>query len=341
MKVIAITPFRKMDYLTSLLIEGLDEMGIEIIASDGGNGVKRVYSDSEIISHSKSADYILVFWGKGPDERWPRSSSLRHPKYYLLDTINRPDRTAYIDGSEWTSTGHPEIFEIVPSPFDSNKKLIKQAAEAALDPTRYKGEPWINQKMFDYCRWYFKRECYPEDKKAGIIPLSFGCFNRDFINQESTLKKDIDIFCCFGQSYTGLRHQIINYCQSLKNKGLNVILSSHVGHEEYLNLIRRSSISISAWGGGNCCNREWEVIANKSCCFVQKHMIEITNKPQDGIHWVEYETMDEFDKKINFYLNNREFCDKIGTDGFLFALENHTSISRAKTMINFMRSDAI
>ena len=66
MKVIAITPFRKMDYLTSLLIEGLDEMGIEIIASDGGNGVKRVYSDSEIISHSKSADYILVFWGRDP-----------------------------------------------------------------------------------------------------------------------------------------------------------------------------------------------------------------------------------------------------------------------------------
>ena len=79
MKVIAITPDRKEDSLGSLVIEGLYDAGLEVIASDPGNNVRDVYSDDEVIEHSKDADYIFVVWGK--------LKGVRPPKYYLLDKI--------------------------------------------------------------------------------------------------------------------------------------------------------------------------------------------------------------------------------------------------------------
>ena len=64
MKIITITPDRKMDTLGTLVIDGFYDNGIEVIATDWGNNVKRIYSDDEVIEHSKDADYIFVIWGK-------------------------------------------------------------------------------------------------------------------------------------------------------------------------------------------------------------------------------------------------------------------------------------
>ena len=63
MKVIAIVP-KKSDYLVSAIIEGLFKNKVEIIGTEKSNNVKRAYSKTEIISHSKDAKYILVFNGK-------------------------------------------------------------------------------------------------------------------------------------------------------------------------------------------------------------------------------------------------------------------------------------
>ncbi len=64
MKVIAITPDQKLDAVVPVVMEGLYDLGIDVIATDFGNGVKKVYSDYDVVKHSKDADYIFVCGGR-------------------------------------------------------------------------------------------------------------------------------------------------------------------------------------------------------------------------------------------------------------------------------------
>ena len=334
MKIAVICPHEKTDAMASLIIEGLYDLKIEIAASDPGNGIKEedIKVDKEFVEYAKSADFIFVLWGKGPDERWDRSSHLRHPKYFLLDQINRPKNTVFVDGSEWTATGHPETYDgMIETPYSRGRKIPVQAKEAKENLERYKGSPWINHEIRKKCQWYFKRECYPEDTLSGIIPLNFGCSksylgNKDYWHKE----KPIDIFCSFGQVYTGLRYEVEQACKELEQEGYNVsFISNHkVSHEEYLKTISSSKITISAWGGGNCCMREWEAMANGSCCFVQRSEILFPNRPQDGFHYVEYSSIKEFKRKIRKYLKNEELCREIGKRGQQFVSNIHTAAAR-------------
>ncbi len=310
MKVIAIIP-TSFDYLVSSIIEGLYKNNVEVIASEKGNNVKRAYSNEEIIRHSKDADYILVFNGKiivNP-----------LPKIFLLDKINRPEVTAFIDGNEWTFSGYPE------------KNQVK---ESLKNPKRRRGKKWINEKMLNYCRWYFKRECYPEDSKLGIIPLLFVAEDRYFGNYN--LKKKFDVFCSFGQKNTGLRKNVEEVCRKLKLEGYNIIIKSSIPYKQYKKLISSSYISIDAWGGGDCNARFWEIIANKSCCFSQKYNILFPNTFIDGYSYVEYSTIEEFEEKLRYYLKNKKKCLEIAERGYEHLLEYHTSKQRVKYLLDIL-----
>jgi hypothetical protein len=338
LKIALITPHKKLDALAPLIIEGLYDHEVIIVASDFGNGIKPedVRSRLSFVKFAKKADFIFVIWGKGPDIRWPKHYSNRHPKYYLLNFINRPDRTVFIDGSEWTSSGYPENIKRIPAPFLGNKKIPKQIMEAKIDPYRCRGEPWINIKMQKKCRWYFKRECYEQDLDYGIIPLYIGCMKKyfgDFSGQKKT-----DIILSFGQIETGLRFEVQTICLKLKHEGYNVKIIKGLDYQQYLNELSKSYISVSSWGAGNSCMRMWESMANKTCCFVQKPEIIITNKPQDGLHDVEYSTTVEFETKIREYLNNKKKCIQIGLDGYNFVKNNHVGASRIKYILNIINS---
>ena len=329
MKVIAITPDRKFDAVAPSVIEGLYDLGAEEIASDPGNGVKRVYSDDEIVSHSRDADFVFAFWGK--------IRGNRPPKYYLLDRINRPDITAYVDGSEWTCTGYQDTNEKIFAPW-VGKEINKQIFEAKNNPSRCKGSPWINKSMLAYCKWYFKRECYWEDYESGIIPFNVGCINKYFGNFQN-IEKEIDIFCSYGHVMTGLRHETEIICKKLKKEGFNVVFAQNLSHEEYLKTIAKSYISVSAWGAGNSCMRLWESMANKTCCFRQKTIIEFPNEPVDGEHCVVYSSPEEFEKKIRWYLKNKDICVKIGQKGFDHAVKYHSSRAKVEYMLDIMKQN--
>ena len=90
MKIVVIPPKQKLDYLAETIIEGLYKNNIDVYSSDLGNGIKGedVYTDKEIIEHSKDCDYIFVIWGKV-------KRNFPGPKYYLLDKINQLDYILY------------------------------------------------------------------------------------------------------------------------------------------------------------------------------------------------------------------------------------------------------
>ena len=313
MKVIAIVP-KKSDYLVSAIIEGLFKNKVEIIGTEKSNNIKKTYSKTEIISHSKDAKYILVFNGKVIGNI--------PPKYFLLDKINKPHITAFVDGSEWNFSFLPEKNQIV---------------ESLKDSRRRKGEKWINQTMFNYCKWYFKRECYPEDAKKGIIPLIFAAEEKYFGNYDC--KKTIDVFCSFGQKMTGLRKGVEKICRKLKTEGYKIIIQNNLPYDKYIKLISSSYISIDAWGAGDCTARFWEILVNKSCCFAQKHNILFPNSFRDGYNYVEYSTLMEFDEKLRYYLKNKEKCLEIAERGYQHLVKYHTAKQRARYLLKILEQN--
>lgn len=321
MKIIAITPDNKLDAVCSTIIEGMNDCNVEVIATDLGNSVIRAYTDQEVIYHAKDADYVFAFFGKVRGNR--------PPKHYLLDRINRRDISVYIDGSEWTSTGYPDGKENVSTPWGTYNS---QVYEAKFNPRRCKGNPWLNEEMLKKCRWYFKRECYPEDSKNGIIPLNVACQNKFFGNYD--LEKDIDVFCSFGQLGNGYRYEIENFCKLLSKEGFRVEIKKGLNYQDYLQHINRSFISVSSWGAGNSCMRMWENMANKSCCLAQRTEIEFIDKPDDMVHYVEYSDMIEFEKKIRYMLANRDRCIEIGKNGHKFVKDKHTGKARFQYIID-------
>ncbi len=307
MKVIAITPHKKEDTLTIFIMDGLNNIGADVIATDLGNNVKKAYKDDEVIEHSKDADYILAFAGKHGYNGVPA------PKYYLLDKINRPEVTAYIDGSEYNWTSF-----------------------------RTKNYPRINEEMYEKCNWYFKRAVYEEDlDRDKIIPCYIGARNSYFDYESKKVSKEYDFYCSFGgpagHVSTGLRKPVYNYCKELNNNNsFNSVVGEWLDKDNYFKTIKKSYIGISAWGAENCCRRMWEILSNKTCCFIQKPFIIYPDKFVDGESCVYYETIDEFKEKLNYYLQNKDECIRIGNNGYEHVLKYHTSSKRVNYMLKIM-----
>jgi len=315
MKIIAITPNKKQDYLTETIVEGFKKLNTKIFASDTGNGILESYNDEIIIEESKNADYIIAFFGKIRDNK--------PPKHYLLDKIDRWDRTAFIDGSEWTCSGYP------------NQNQLYQA-QILKDESSRRGEPWLDTRFFNKAAWYFKRECYKEDIDMGVHPLLFGFVDR-MRCEELGQKKDIDIFCGFGQDKDGLRKEAKDACFSLQ-KDFNVVISSKLSYEEYKKTLSRSLMSIDAWGGGDCCARIWEIMGNGVCCFYQKYNISFPDMPEEDKHAVSYRTKEELRDKLNYFLYKKDEALKIGEEGKKFIENFHSSKARVEKMLQTMET---
>jgi hypothetical protein len=311
MKIVAITPNKKQDYLTETVIEGFKHLNAKIIASDVGNGIEKSYDDQTLIDESKDADYIIAFWGKVRDNN--------PPKHYLLDRINRWNRTAYVDGSEWSQTGYPEPNQLF------NSQILK------IDSFR-KGKNWINQHFLQKAAWYFKRECYKEDAQLGIYPLLFGFVDRMKVLQNEN--KDIDVFCGFGQDKDGLRKEAIAICDSF-SLDYNINISKNLSYSDYKQTLSKSLISIDAWGGGDCCARLWEIMGNGVCCLYQKYSVCFPNMPEEK-QALSFSTKEELKQKLEYLLSNKHEAKKIGEEGKKLVEKFHTSEARVISMLEIM-----
>jgi len=315
-KIIAIFPNGLKDTIARLISDGFDNTkNVDLIRYDYLN---KKYTEEEIINHSKNANYIFVFWCK-----YQHQFAGQNYPHDLLDKINKPEITVYVDGSEYNCTGHP-------SP--NQGKLSK------TDPSKCKGEPWIDEKMYERCKWYFKRETYEEDlERKKIIPLLVGAESSFFKENGNWWKeKEYDIFCSFGHTTTGLREETQEICLKLKDEGFNNIIGSGFPYKQYMDYIIQSHIGVSAWGAGNSCRRMWEIMSNKTCCFVQKKQILFPNIFEDGVSYVEYSTPEEFESKARHYLKNKDKCIEIGKNGYEHIKKYHTGTKRLEYMLKVM-----
>lgn len=308
-----ITPDGKQDYLAELIIEGFRARGDILVATDLSNGIlaSEVMADDKFVKLSPQFDMLLVFFGKVRGNRLP--------KWHLLDRMqNVPkDRIVYIDGSEWTCTG-----------WEANN----QSRDSLLDPSKRRAEPWLNEPMLKRVGHYFKRETYQQDRHRGVVPLPFGLFDRHVLSES---EKDIDLFCSFGHTRTGLRKNLIEACTQLRKlrPDLNIVVGSGYTRHQFSDMMARSRIAVDAWGGGDCCDRFWEAIGARACCLYQRYNIEMPFPFTDWIHAVSFSDMGEFSKRVDLLLDNPDLTKQIGYAGLEHAQFYHTSFKRANSIM--------
>lgn len=308
-----ITPDGKQDYLVELIIEGLRKRGVQIFATDQSNGIQpgEVLNDDEFVKAAKTFDALLVFFGKVRGNR--------APKYHLLDSLKGfpRDRIAYIDGSEWSCTG-----------WDGPT----QAQDSLLDASKRRGSPWIDEKMLKRVGTYFKRESYQEDVARGIVPLPFGLFDRHILPPQN---KDIDLFCSFGHTKTGMRKQVIEACQKLQKErpDKKIVVGAGFDRKTFSDMMNRSLVVVDAWGGGDCCDRFWEAMGASACCLYQRYNIVMPNSPEEWGQAVSYSDIKGFEKSANLLLNHPDIARVIGAQGNSWARQHHTSKSRVDTIM--------
>jgi len=318
MKIIVIVP-RREEFLACEVLKGLHRKGVELITSAPLTNIRnayhigthdipdtKYYSDDEVIEHSKSADYIFVLWSKFAS----LYANDFGAKLYLLDKINLPEKTVFIDGSEYSHTGHEY-------PGQNRKDILSCT----------KGLPWINQELRDKAKWYFKRETYPEDiVEHNIIPCPYPFRIEDI--QEYQSNRDIAILCAFGQTGTGLRAEVQAACNTIKHELPVLANKQDGGRSRYLDLLSRSYMTVDAWGGGDCTVRKNEAHMNSIALCQQAWGIVDPYPFEDGKNIILYNTTDEFLEKSNHYLQNLDELIAIGKAGHQHAIQYHTTEKR-------------
>ncbi len=313
MKIVAITPDRKRDYLAETIIEGLRDLGVELHVSDPGNGVETACSEDEFVRHAEDADYVFVLFGKVRDNRVA--------KRHLLDRISARDKTVYVDGSEWTCTAQARPGQI-------------QAAKH--DYASRRGEPWLDEDMLKKCRWYFKHSCYPQDLERGVLPLQLGVVKHTIVPKAK--ERDIDLLCSFGQTLTGMRSEILELCRAMEREGrYKIVTSCDMTPDVYRNVLARSRVVVDVWGASENNARFWEVVGNGACCIHQRYTTVMLHPFEDMRQAVSYATLDEFKERVELLLADRALTDKIGDAAQEHAERYHTAKARVQHILDVIK----
>lgn len=319
MRIACITPDNKRDYLTETILEGLVELGVELVVSDPGNGVTKVkMNDEEFVQQANECDALLVFFGK------VRGNS--PPRHYLVEKITLSHKKkVYVDGSEWRADG-----------WDTPRQVV----DSLDNPRLRRGDPWLNEEMYEACGHYFKRECWPEDMRLrDVKPLPFAMCKRHVLDAGGP--RDIDVFCSFGHTKTGLRREAIEVVEHFKKTldpslGIRVVVKSGMSQKEYINTLWRSRIVIDAWGGGDTTDRFWEGVGARACVLYQRHNV-VTSQPfVDWQHAVSYGTSTELSNFLHRLVYTTDEPEKIGSQGFEHALRFHTARHRAEEILRVL-----
>ena len=336
MKVVVILPNRE-EFLAYEILKSLLRYGAEVYCAPleiikfmlvsankdleiGIDCLKKckICNDFEIIEHAKDADYIFAL---GSRYHSPNYTNCGY-KFFLLDEIGMPEKTIFIDGSEWTASGWKNSFQI---------ECLKNKEKKNF----YRGEPWIDKFMRERSRWYFKRETYLEDyQNQGIIPLPYPHRVEDKQIKGLNDDREIDLFVSFGQVNTGLRSDVIEIIKT-DFKEFRV-LNSFTDNKNFFSNLLNSYLAVDAWGAGNCNVRSQMIQINSVALICQKWEILTPYPFKDGENIIEYSTVQEFIEKCQYYLENKEILIKIGKKGYEHSIKFHTSEKRLEYILNII-----
>lgn len=281
------------DYLTATLIEGLQELGHQVLCSEDSNYGTRT-DERELVAAAETADLIIVGSNQGV-------------RTQLLNG-NRNPRKIYVDGADHPLISAPEEFnfELV-----FKRELLttyRDAERLGILPLPFGGEQRYGRTA-------------PESErsvKAAFLaslhtnPMRFG------LHQRLVNLKDPSVL----SGTTGERAY-----DPGKSK------ARPVETPKYRELLRQSRIGISAAGAGWDCARYWEILAAGAMLFTQALDIVIPNPFTDGVNCVTFSNFAEFEERLAHYMSRPELCLEIAARGQAHYLEHHTTRARAQYLL--------
>jgi len=98
----------------------------------------------------------------------------------------------------------------------------------------------------------------------------------------------------------------------------------------YHELLSRSIISINVPGFGYDCARFWEILAARAMLFTYTPDISIPHYFQDGVNFVTFSSIAEFEVKLEFYLERPSLVSSIAEKGHEHLCRYHTTKRRAE-----------
>lgn len=191
----------------------------------------------------------------------------------------------------------------------------------------------------------FKRElgrAFPIPSDRFIFPLPFAAETRYF--PKVFPKKDLRVTFLARMETNPWRYSIHQRLTNFRDR----TIVSGTTHEcaygdgthlfrptpRYHRILARSQIAVSVAGCGYDTGRFWEILAAAAMLFTQEPDIVIPYGFTDGIDYVSFRSLDEFEDKLFFYLNRPELAQTIAERGHQRLLKYHTTRARAIQFID-------
>ncbi len=350
MRLLCFSSPREWEYVYLSLAEGLRELGVEL-AFTGDDLEPSLARDEAILRSARDADGVVVFAHKHvplPRRLLPRIRAAR-PGLPVV----------FVDGSEWSVSGFPTIWQV-----ESSRR----------DPAKRRGVEHFDRAMLDLVGpgRYLKRECYAEDLAIGIRPFPYALASRhlsqrgagsppatvpfrdpsprtlfprvaglgprnvDVVERPQTAcEREIDVLCSFGQTTTGLRLEAEAVCRELAHArpDLRVVVNGSMSPAAYRDALERSRIVIDAWGGGDWCERFFEGIGALACVAAQRHRIVSHHPFVDGRDVVGWSSAEELRARLLDLADDRDQADSIAARGYAHAMTHHSAVCRAREVL--------
>ncbi|MBF0159879.1 MAG: glycosyltransferase family 1 protein [Magnetococcales bacterium] len=279
------------DFLTATLIEGLKELGHQVLTTESANYGTKI-EDREVAAVAESADLIIVGSNVGV-----RSE--------LIHQVNNP-RRVLVDGSDYQSFW---ICESRPVPFKMTFKRELSRCYLTAEQEHVFPLPFAAEKR------YF---CYNGEHKDLLI---------SFLATMTGNPWRLSVH----QRLLNLKNQLVVSGRTKADPNAppaNRALPSF--DPVYYTILRHSQIGINVMGEGYDCGRFWEILAAKAMLLTQKLDIVIPDDFTDGVNCVTFASLDEFDDKLKFYLDRPDLVRTIAERGYQHLLQYHTTAKRAE-----------
>jgi len=323
--IAVITPIKQSDYLANTVLDGLlvlqkkgtVDFRMTVDYPSPFLLTDKILSDEEFIHYARTADLIIVIWGK------------KSTNYKMAEKIGMWQKTVFVDGSE----------------LGKNNRYDFTIQQKVLNGT-YKEHGVIDREMLKKCRLYFRREKPYVD---GIVPMPFGIEQRYLSSYRPDIKKDIDFVCIFGQNEYPIMRKYAqemlqefcvknNFsCVTKKTTGFDFDDKTKIaGRNEFYDILARAKVGISIGGGGFDTARFWEILANN--CMLLTEKIDIFRSGSDELA---YKRISEFSNLYDFqhelshlgnYLRN-EYRQENMVEEYDAIITKHATVSRVSGIL--------
>ncbi len=189
------------------------------------------------------------------------------------------------------------------------------------------------------CRTIVKRETSIQEF-PDVLPLDMAI--KQYWKQN--LNKDIFVSCLFGTnsgSKTKGSHRL-QIAQSIKNNfstspvclGLDNLGNRTFSSDKYFNILNRSKISISCWGAGYSCYRDWEILSCDTVLAYKRMPNPHLDNYIDMESCIEYDTPQELIKKLKYFENNLKELEEVRLKSIKVTNQYNLPKHRAQKLIN-------